>query len=396
MNAGNRQLARIALVADTPGWVFSRIADRVRALLESRHDVHVVFSSPMAGYEELVPALFDVDEGFDLVHFFWRESLSDLFHPETWVRLVRSLGSEIAERLAPRIASTRKTTWICDHLFLDETLPSLWNRRCLAYAASYGVSSRILERIYADITPGTPIHELPDGVDLGAFGPDRTGGRSSRDVVLVGWAGNSDWGAKDKDHKGLHTVVRPALERLRAARLPVRHRFCDRSQGWTPFEEMPQYYRSIDIFTCASANEGTPNTVLEAMASGLPIVSTRVGIVEEAFGPLQSRFIVDNRSVSAFERKLRKLVEDPALRARVGAENLERIGAWDWNRRINAWGDFIETALRREHDGESQREQRTLLERSIALARERLAGGETRLRPAPVNGTRDTPGRVST
>ncbi|MGA8258917.1 MAG: glycosyltransferase family 4 protein [Arenicellales bacterium] len=367
--------AKIALVADTPGWVFSRIADRVRERLGPRHDVRIVFSSPMAGYQELLPALFDTDGGFDLVHFFWREGLSDLFHPGTWVQLMKFLDIETLKRLAPRVASTRKTTWVCDHLFLDQTLPSLWSRRCLAYATSYGVSSKILKRVYAGITPEKEIHELQDGVDLESFGLDSPGDRSSKGMVLVGWAGNSEWGRKGEDHKGLHTVIKPAIDRLRAARLPVRHRFCDRSQGWTPFEEMPQYYRSLDIFTCASTNEGTPNTVLEAMACGLPIVSTRVGIVEEAFGPLQRQFIVDNRSVNGFEKALRTLIEDPALRARVGEENLARIREWDWNERVSAWGTFIENALERGHDPESEREQLSTLNRSMEIARERLANG---------------------
>lgn len=374
LSTGTRTPAKIALVADSPGWVFSRIADRVRECLGSRHDVRVVFSSLLAGHEELVPALFD-DDGFDLVHFFWRESLSDLFHPGTWVQLMKSWDIQTLERIAPRIASTRKTTWVCDHLFLDETLESLWNRRCLAYAASYGVSSKILARIYSSISPADEIHELQDGVDLDSFGLHSPGDRSARDMVYIGWAGNSEWGRKDQDHKGLNTVIKPAIARLRAARLPVRHRFCDRSHGWTPFEEMPQYYRSIDIFTCASTNEGTPNTVLEAMACGLPIVSTRVGIVGEAFGPLQRQFIVDNRSVSAFEKKLRTLIEDPVLRARVGAENLAQIRKWDWNERVSSWGGFIETALERGHDPNSEREQLSILNRSIEIARERVANG---------------------
>jgi glycosyltransferase involved in cell wall biosynthesis len=375
LTAETRTPAKIALVADTPGWVFSRIADRVRERLRGRHDVHIVHSSPLAGHEELIRTLFDADGGFDLVHFFWREILSDLFRPGTWMQLMKSLDVETLKRLAPRIASTRKTTWVCDHLFLDQTLPSLWNRRCLAYAASYGVSSKILKHIYAGITPDKEIHELQDGVDLDSFGLDSLDDCSSKDMVLIGWAGNSEWGRKDEDHKGLNTVIKPAIDRLRAARLPVRHRFCDRFQGWTPFEEMPQYYRSLDIFTCASTNEGTPNTVLEAMACGLPIVCTRVGIVDEAFGPLQRQFIVDSRSVSAFEKNLRLLIEDPGLRARVGAENLARIREWDWNERVAAWGRFIEAALERGHDPKSEREQLSTLNRSIEIARERLANG---------------------
>jgi glycosyltransferase involved in cell wall biosynthesis len=46
--------------------------------------------------------------------------------------------------------------------------------------------------------------------------------------------------------------------------------------------EMPDFLRGLDIFTMASLNEGLPMIILEAMATGLPIVSTRVGGIHEA------------------------------------------------------------------------------------------------------------------
>ncbi|WZB73295.1 glycosyltransferase family 4 protein [Achromobacter xylosoxidans] len=42
---------------------------------------------------------------------------------------------------------------------------------------------------------------------------------------------------------------------------------------------MPAYYNSLDLYVCPSAIEGTPNPVLEAMACGVPVISTDVGIV---------------------------------------------------------------------------------------------------------------------
>ena len=52
-------------------------------------------------------------------------------------------------------------------------------------------------------------------------------------------------------------------------------------------EDMPEYYNGIDIYVCTSRTEGTPNTVLEAMACGVPVISTDVGIVPEVFGEKQ-------------------------------------------------------------------------------------------------------------
>jgi glycosyltransferase involved in cell wall biosynthesis len=80
------------------------------------------------------------------------------------------------------------------------------------------------------------------------------------------------------------------------------------------------------------------------MACGLPIVSTNVGIVPEAFGPLQSRFIVQ-RSVDAFAEALRTLIGDETLRDELKAENLASIQAWDWAKRAAAIGKFFDGVL---------------------------------------------------
>ena len=50
-------------------------------------------------------------------------------------------------------------------------------------------------------------------------------------------------------------------------------------------ERMPEWYRGIDIYLCASRLEGTPLTLLEAMASGNVVISTLVGVVPEIRSP---------------------------------------------------------------------------------------------------------------
>lgn len=367
-------VARVALVADAPDWVFARLAGRVAAAIGGQAEVTILFSRDLAQPDDMARTLFDVDPPYTLVHFFWRHALADLFHPRTWARLVLRLDDDAVHRIQDRIAATRKTTWVCDHLFLGDELAALWNRRTLRFASRYGVSSRMLGDRYAAIMPGQSAHALQDGVDLARFRPRDDPPRTSPGrPMLVGWAGNSAWGGENADHKGLHGIIRPAVARLARENL-ARARFRDSAQEAKPFDEMPGYYRSLDIFTCASIDEGTPNTLLEAMACALPVVTTRVGIVDEVFGPLQRAFIVEPRSVAGFEQALRRLAADEDLRRRIGQENLERVQSWDWSRRIENWRTFLTDALAAPVSPCLCRAQRLALDDAIAIARNAVSG----------------------
>ena len=67
--------------------------------------------------------------------------------------------------------------------------------------------------------------------------------------------------------------ARPALEeQVSALGLEASVRFA----GWAQRAEMPGHYQSADVFALPSFEEGMPNVVLEAMASGLPIVTTDI------------------------------------------------------------------------------------------------------------------------
>ena len=49
-----------------------------------------------------------------------------------------------------------------------------------------------------------------------------------------------------------------------------------REERWRGPEEMRDFYRSLDVYLCASRSEGAPNTCLEAAACGVPLVTTAV------------------------------------------------------------------------------------------------------------------------
>ena len=80
-----------------------------------------------------------------------------------------------------------------------------------------------------------------------------------------------------------------------------------------------------DLFVLPSYAEGNSNSVLEAMRAGLPIVATRVGGAAIQVGSEGERFLVPPGDRQALSDRLHELIEDEALRRRLGAAMRARI-----------------------------------------------------------------------
>jgi len=79
----------------------------------------------------------------------------------------------------------------------------------------------------------------------------------------------------------------------------------------------------VDIVMLTSLNEGTPVSLIEAQAANKPIVSTRVGGIENVVLPDQTAYLSESGDVDGLEQQLLRLVEDDGLRKRFG------LGGWD-------------------------------------------------------------------
>lgn len=83
--------------------------------------------------------------------------------------------------------------------------------------------------------------------------------------------------------------------------------------------------RECDIFALSSRAEGIPLTVLEAMASGLPVVATDVGGVGEVVVSEQTGMLVAPSDPAALAAALDRYIHDPALRCRHGGAARARV-----------------------------------------------------------------------
>jgi sugar transferase (PEP-CTERM/EpsH1 system associated) len=86
--------------------------------------------------------------------------------------------------------------------------------------------------------------------------------------------------------------------------------------------------QTMDVFVLPSLNEGISNTVLEAMATGLPVVATRVGGNPELITDGVTGYLVDPGETEQLATAVATLVQDDALRSRMSAasrrQTLER------------------------------------------------------------------------
>ena len=115
---------------------------------------------------------------------------------------------------------------------------------------------------------------------------------------------------------------RAALERYR--------RLChidDRVHFLGARHDVPRLMPHFDLLWLASGFEGLPNTIMEAMASGVPVVASDIWGNRELVIHGETGFLVPTGDRAGLARYAHKIMQDPALAARLGAAGKQRIGA---------------------------------------------------------------------
>jgi len=115
---------------------------------------------------------------------------------------------------------------------------------------------------------------------------------------------------------------------------PLRERLAQKARDagvselvWFPGarNDIPELMRSFDVFALSSIAEGTPVTLLEAMACGVPVVATNVGGIPEVVQDGVNGALVPASNAQALAEALRRYVDDPARVAAHGAAAREKI-----------------------------------------------------------------------
>ena len=90
-------------------------------------------------------------------------------------------------------------------------------------------------------------------------------------------------------------------------------------------DDIAKYLNAADLFVLPSLFEGLSNSLIEAMANGLPVISTRVGgsidIIEDGINGL----LVDVNDVDQLTKAISKILEDSGLATRLGKNARQEI-----------------------------------------------------------------------
>jgi glycosyltransferase involved in cell wall biosynthesis len=88
--------------------------------------------------------------------------------------------------------------------------------------------------------------------------------------------------------------------------------------GYTPDRELPKLYRAADVFAFSTFYEHHPFAVLEALATGLPVVTTTVGGIPETIDSGKNGYLVEPFNPRQFSEKILRLLENPAEAQEMG------------------------------------------------------------------------------
>lgn len=84
--------------------------------------------------------------------------------------------------------------------------------------------------------------------------------------------------------------------------------------------DIPEQLREMDVFVLSTHREGRPISIMESLATGVPVIATRVGSVPGLIADGKTGFLVEPDDVEGLTRAIRRLVEDHELRGRCSEE----------------------------------------------------------------------------
>ncbi len=224
-----------------------------------------------------------------------------------------------------------------DYKILGPAFRAIWKKASVLVACSGGLKNRALK-----FMPSAVIDVIPNGVDLERFSPSETT-PETQDLKLLTVGRLSVTKRVEILIDAVDILSRQGCQiflkivgggqtRQKLTQI-VNEKNLDNIieiTGRFDAEDMPRIYGQSDIFISASKLEGMSNAMLEAMASGLPIIAARCEGTEELIA--ENGLVIENATANEMAKAIKKLIDDPQLRNQMSIAARKQAQQFTWGR----------------------------------------------------------------
>lgn len=157
-----------------------------------------------------------------------------------------------------------------------------------------------------------------------------------RDNIVIGHVG------KLSSQKGQKEFIEPAIKKSGAEYINNYSKYVTK----IPHKKMIDIYNDMDVFICASKEDGTPNPALEAASCGRPIISNHIGNMPEFIENGYNGFLVE-KNINTYVEKINYLRENRDHLIEMGKNARKTIEkAWTWKIQAERYRDMFKIILR--------------------------------------------------
>ena len=334
--AGNSDLkVDVLTLAPKPGFFKERFADNITIYKVGVHKKELHFWRKTEVIEWLFKAKFHYrkllrENDYDLAHAFFG-------FPTGWLcyRTTKKLPYIISLRGSDVPGEHARLK--LDYKILDPVFGAIWKKANALVTPSEGLKNRALKFL-----PSVAIEVIPNGVELDRFGPAETAQKA--EILRLLTVGRLSVTKRVE-------ILIDAIEIMHRDGYKVHFKIVGGGQlqqklkqivseknlgniieftGRIDAEDMPQVYRQNDIFISASMQEGMSNAMLEAMASGLPIITTHCEGVDELIA--DNGFVVEDANPEEIAKVVRKIADDWQLYKQMSIAARRQAEQFTWSR----------------------------------------------------------------
>ena len=241
------------------------------------------------------------------------------------------------------------------YTFLKPLICRVWRQAYRVMAASEGLKNLALKT-----NEKQALDVIYNGVSVDDFFPDTSKQPHDKFVITLG-------ATRITARKGIEYLIRAVAklvskhpqvlleimgdgndrERLEGIVRELRLGNSVRFLGRISREETRPYYQKAHLFVLPSLNEGMSNAMLEALSSGLPIVTTDTGGARELVEEGVNGFMVKMKDVDDLAEKSERLMSDEALRIRFGQASRKRAEALGWKNVATSYYHLYQEAIQK-------------------------------------------------